>query len=706
MSSREPVERLSLTVAEATARDVGRGSIRLDPHDMKKLGVLDEDVVEVFGQRPTVARALTALGEKPGRGVVQMDGIVRANAGARLDEEVTVCATDAQPARSILLAPLEGARPVAGGQGRTIALLLEGIPVVVGDTVRVDSPTTLKESFSIVKTWPSGPVQIGAATKVRSETEAFAVGDRAALTYEDVGGLKREIMRIREMIELPLEYPEVFDRLGVEPPKGVLLHGPPGTGKTLIARAVAYETSAHFLHIDGPEIMDKYYGASEARLRDVFEDAKLHAPSIIFIDEIDALAPKREEVGGDRQVERRLVAQLLALMDGLETRGKVIVVGATNVPNLIDPALRRPGRFDREVEIDVPERVGRAEVLEIHTRGMPLASDVDLHALAVSTHGFVGADLAALCREAAMCAVRRLMPEIDFAQSDIPYDRLMALEVTAADFMAARGEVEPSALREVFSETPDVTWDDVGGLTEVKQLLREAVQWPLKYRHLFDRAGVPPARGILLHGPSGTGKTLIVKALARESEINFISIKGPQLLSMWAGESERGAREVFRRARQVAPCILFFDEIDALAATRGSEGAAIERVVSQLLTELDGVEDIEGVMVLAATNRLDMVDTALLRAGRFDFRVELPVPDAETRLAILKVHTRHMPLVGDVDLEALAAATDGLVGADIGGVCRRAVMLAIREFLEVEGRPVKELRVGKAHFDAALAASG
>ena len=701
----EPEQSLSRRVAEAAPKDVGRGLARLDPQDLEQLGVSIGDTVEVSGQRTTVARAMPTYAELRGRGVVQIDGILRANTGAGVDEQVTVRPVSVQPARSVLLAPSDGGRAIAGPQARYLAKLLDGIPVVAGDRVRVNLFGTRMQNFSVVQTVPSGPVLIGPSTAVRAEGESQGEV-RAAVTYEDIGGLHREIQRIREMIELPLKYPEVFERLGIEPPKGVLLHGPPGTGKTLIARAVAHETSAHFVHINGPEVIDKWYGSSEARLREIFDEAEKKAPAIIFIDEIDALAPKREEMSGDKQVERRVVAQLLAIMDGLESRGQVIVVAATNIPNTLDPALRRPGRFDREIEIGAPDKAGRAQILEIHSRGMPLAADVDLQRLASVTHGFVGADLAALCREAAMSTLRRFLPEVDFAQANIPYEKLATLEVTGDDFSSALGEVEPSAVREVFIETPDVTWEDVGGLDKVKRLLVETVEWPITQGPLFARAGVRPARGIMLYGAPGTGKTLLAKALAHESEVNFISVKGPQLLSMWVGESERGVREVFRKARQVSPCIIFFDEIDAIAPKRGGgEGAAVERVVSQFLTELDGIEDLKGVVVLGATNRLDMLDPALLRPGRFDFQVELPAPDLPARLTILRVHTRKMPLGPDVDVEALAVLTEGFVGADIEGLCRRAASLAIREFLVQPGREVEEFFVFGRHFERALADS-
>jgi len=697
---------LSLRVAEAPSKDVGRGLVRLDPQDLEQLGVNIGDVLAISGKRPAVARAMPAYVAQRGQDLIQMDGILRANAGAGLDERVTVRRVDVQPARTVVLAPVGELRASSGAaQARYLARLLDGIPVMSGDRVRVNLIGTRAQNFTVAETSPAGAVLITPATTIRV-TSGGAAAERGPIAYEDVGGLRREIRRIREMVELPLRCPEVFERLGIDPPKGVLFHGPPGCGKTLIARAVAHETSAHFLHVNGPEIIDKWYGSSEAQLRSIFEEARRHAPAIIFIDEIDAIAPKREEMSGDRQVERRVVAQLLALMDGLESRGDVIVIAATNIPNTLDPALRRPGRFDREIVIGVPDRDGRREILEIHTRGMPLADDIDMERLATITHGFVGADLAALSREAAMNALRRLLPDIDFGHAEIPYEKLMALEVTMSDFLATLAEVEPSAIREMFTEVPNVGWADVGGLEEVRSLLIEAVEWPLHYGDLFERAGVRPPRGILLHGLPGTGKTLLAKALARESEVNFIAVKGPQLLSMWVGESERGVREVFRKARQVAPCIVFFDEIDALVPRRGVEGGSqvTERVVSQFLSELDGIEELRGVLVLAATNRIDRVDPALLRPGRFDFLVELPLPDHKARLAILKVHTRSMPLADEVDLDSLAATTEGFVGADLEGLCRRAALLAIREFLQGESLQScpDDFRVIERHFSDAL----
>lgn len=714
-----------LRVAEALPKDVGRGLVRLDPQDLERLGVDIGDVVEIAGKRPTVARVMPAYVAQRGQGLIQMDGILRANAGAALDERVTARRVEVQPARTVALTPVEALRTSReAAQARYLARLLDGIPVVPGDRVRVDLFGTRAQTFTVAETTPAGPVLIGPATTIRLTGEG-AGRERGAITYEDIGGLHREIRRIREMIELPLRYPEVFERLGIDPPKGVLLHGPPGCGKTLIARAVAQETSAHFVHINGPEVIDKWYGASEKHLRSIFEEASRRAPAIIFIDEIDAIAPKREEMSGDRQVERRVVAQLLALMDGLESRGNVIVIAATNIPNTLDPALRRPGRFDREIAITVPDKDGRREILEIHTRGMPLRisdfrfpisdselpisdsqSDVDLDRLASITHGFVGADLEALGREAAMSALRRLMPDIDFAQAHIPYEKLMALEVTSSDFMAALAEVEPSAIREVFTEVPDVGWHDIGGLEEIKRLLIETVEWPLQYGSLFAHIHTTPPKGILLHGPPGTGKTLLAKAVARESEANFISVKGPELLTKWVGESERGVREVFRKAKQASPCIVFFDELDALAPRRGagSDSHVTERVVSQLLAEMDGIEELKGVVVLAATNRLDIVDPALLRPGRFEVLMELPVPDREARLAIFRVHTQGKPLAPDVDLAELAERTEGLVGADIEGLCRQAAMMTIREYLEEQGRHGDDLlEISKRHFERALA---
>ncbi len=699
---------LTLRVAEAQAKDVGRGIARIDPQHLEEMGAAIGDIIEVTGKGRTVAKAMPTYMADRGKGLIQVDGILRENAQAGLDEKASVRVVDHQPARTVVLAPLDALKSWPGGRySRYIAHRLEGLPVTAGDRLRLDLFGTRAQDFTVAEVSPKDVVIIQRSTAIKFRGEG-APSLRSMISYEDIGGLHKEVQRIREMIELPLRYPEVFERLGIEPPKGVLLHGPPGCGKTLIARAVTHETSAYLIHINGPEVIHKFYGESEAHLRNIFEDARRQAPAIVFIDEIDAIAPKREEARGDQQVERRVVAQLLALMDGLESRGQVIVIGATNVPNLLEPALRRPGRFDREIAISIPDKDGRREILDIHTRGMPLAEDVDLERLAGITHGFVGADLESLCREAAMITLRRILPDIDFAQASIPYERLLELEVTMDDCLEALKEVEPSAIREVFTEVPDVRWDDIGGLEEVKRLLVETVEWPLKYGKLFQHAKTNPPKGILLYGVPGTGKTLVGKAVAKESEVNFISVKGPALLSKWVGESERGIREVFKKAKQASPCIVFFDEIDALAPQRGAGGGdshVAERVVSQFLTEMDGIEELKGVVVLAATNRLDIVDPALLRAGRFEVLVELPVPDRAARLAIFQVHTRDKPLASDVDLSSLADRTDGIVGSDIEAICRQASMLAIRQFVEKkpEATDYGRFRIAKRHFEEAMA---
>jgi transitional endoplasmic reticulum ATPase len=559
-----------------------------------------------------------------------------------------------------------------------------------------------KQDFRVVDTLPAGPVLLTSQTSITIAGEGKAT--EAKLTYEDIGGLGDQVKRIREMIELPLRFPQVFARLGIEPPKGVLLHGPPGCGKTLIARVIANETDATFLQISGPEIMHKFYGESEAHLRSVFEKARKNVPAIVFLDELDAIAPKREELGGEKQVERRVVGQLLALMDGLEERGQVIVIGATNLPNMLDPALRRPGRFDREIVIPIPNKHGRREILTIHTRGMPLAADVDLERLAFLTHGFVGADLAALTREAAINAIRRLMPCIDFEREVIPAEALLALEVTMDDFLNALREIEPSAIREFFTEIPEIDFSAVGGLEPIKQILIETIKNPLYHPEVYAKAHTRPAKGILLSGEPGTGKTLLARAIAREAEVNFIAVSGPELLSKYIGESERGVREVFKKARQAAPCILLFDEIEAVVPRRGRMmgDQVTERVVSQFLTEMDGIEELKGVMVLASTNRPDLIDPAILRPGRFDFVLELPRPDVKAREAILRVHTQGKPLAKDVSLADLAQETDGLVGADLASICQKASLLAIREFLASQEADLEQFTIAKKHFMEAM----
>jgi len=705
---KQPAEgALRLKVSEALGKDAGRALARMDPADIEALGAEIGDIIEVSGKRSSVCKLMPAYKESRNGAKVQLDGLTRGNAGVALDEIVTVRKVATQPAQKLVLSPTD----VVPGERdmKYIGSLLDGLPVIQGDRIRATLFGSRHTEFIVRETTPKGPVLIAPTTLLTVDVAPVGQENRKAgrptVSYEDIGGLGIVVQKIREMIELPLRHPQIFEKLGIEAPKGVLLHGSPGTGKTLVARAVAHETDAHFISLSGPEIIGKFYGESEAKLRSVFEDAERHAPSIIFIDEIEAIAPKREELGGEKQVERRVVAQLLTLMDGLKSRGKVIVIAATNLPNLLDPALRRPGRFDREIVLPVPDRHGRLQILEIHSRGMPLATDVDLSDLARITHGFVGADLEALCREAAMTCLRRILPDIDLAQSALPYDTLMQLEILREDFLAALREVEPSALREVFVEVPTTTWDDVGGLEEVKTLLQEAIEWPLKYRELLEAVDVKPPKGILLVGPPGCGKTLLAQAAASMSEMNFISVKGPALLSKYVGESESAVREVFRKAKQAAPCLVFFDEIDALVPQRGggsSESHVSERVVGQFLTELDGVEKLTGVLILAATNRPDRIDPALLRPGRFDVQVTIPPPDARERLAVLKVHTRKKRLAKGFSIAELIPRTEGLTGADLAAICQNAALNAVRE--RVQGSPKIEGAVvlQQRHFEAAL----
>ncbi|RLG48162.1 MAG: AAA family ATPase [Thermoproteota archaeon] len=699
-------------VKEAYRRDAGRGIARLDMKVMEELGLTTGDVVEIVGRRGrTVAKVLPAHPRDYGTGIIRIDGHTRRSAGVGVDDVVKIRKAVARRAERITLAPTQPIR-IAGAE-EYLARVLEGRAVTRGDVVAVPVMGGWVE-FVVTSIAPAvDAVVVGPDTRIRVSERPVQPEARTIprVTYEDIGGLKEAIQKIREMVELPLRHPELFERLGVEPPKGVLLYGPPGCGKTLLAKAVANESNAHFISISGPEIMSKWYGESEKRLREIFGEARENAPSIIFIDEIDAIAPKREEVTGE--VERRVVAQLLALMDGLESRGRVIVIAATNRPNAIDPALRRPGRFDREIEIGVPDRQGRLEILQIHTRGVPLADDVDLERLADVTHGFVGADLAALVKEAAMRALRRVLSQerVDLEAPEIPAEVLEKLEVRMEDFLEALKDITPSALREVVVQVPNVRWEDIGGLEEVKRELQMAVEWPLKYPELFSRAGARPPRGILLYGPPGCGKTLLAKAVANESEANFISVKGPEVMSKWVGESERAIREIFRKARQAAPCVVFFDEIDSIAPRRGSglgDSRVTERVISQLLTELSGLEELRKVVVIAATNRPDILDPALLRPGRFDRLIYVPPPDREARLEILRIHTRGMPLADDVNLEELADRTEGYTGADLEALCQTAAMLAIREHLERYPDPEEarakagELVIARRHFEEAL----
>jgi transitional endoplasmic reticulum ATPase len=700
---------ITLKVKEALPKDVGRAIARIDPEDMMTLGIEVGEIIEIEGKRKTPAKVMPCYTEDRGKGIIQIDGISRDNSQIGLDERVKIRKIDYNPAEKIILSPLTLSSSLQGDKDiKYIGSLIEGLPITTGDRVRATFFGARSCDFKVLDTIPEGVVLVRPTTIIRMETKGLGEGRQAKISYEDIGGLDTQIQRIREMIELPLKYPQIFERLGIDAPKGVFLYGPPGTGKTLIARGVANETDAYFTHISGPEIMGKFYGESEARLRSVFEDAQKHAPAIIFIDEIDAIAPKREDMGSEKQVERRVVAQLLSLLDGLESRGQVIVIGATNIPNTIDPALRRPGRFDREISIPIPDRNGRLEIIQIHTRGMPLAKNVSLEKLADITHGFVGADLEALAREAAMACLRKILPKIDFEMEDIPYETLLKLEVKMDDFLEAMKEVEPSAIREVFVEIPDTKWDDVGGLDDIKEKLKEAIEWPLKYSDIFRKANTNPPKGILLYGAPGTGKTLLAKAVANESGVNFISVKGPSLISKYVGESERAIREVFKKARQASPTILFFDEIDSIIPQRSSAGTdahVTERVISQFLTEMDGIEELKGVVVLAATNRLDLVDPAILRSGRFDFLLELPVPDEDTRFEIFKIHTKSKPLDNDVDLKKLAKESENTVGSDIEFICRNASMLAIRDFInkrtEVKDEK-KDIKISMQHFENAL----
>lgn len=703
----------SLRVAEAEQSDVGRKIARVDPEVVRQLELSAGDALEISSvDKKTTVLYWPAREKDRGKGLVRIDGYLRNRLDVGINDSVEIKKVQSKNAQKVTLAPTEPLR-IVGAEGYLKEYLL-GSLLNTGDIF----PLTImgqRVDLVVISTKPSGPVLIEDSTEVTvSEESEKAVqvakdGDVPSISYEDVGGIKNEVSRLREMIELPLRHPELFKRLGVEAPKGVLLHGPPGTGKTLLAKAVAHETNANFYTIGGPEIMSKFYGESEERLREIFKKAEENAPAIIFIDEIDSIAPKREEVSGE--VERRVVAQLLSLMDGMSTRGKVVVIGATNRINAIDPALRRPGRFDREIEIGVPDKEGRLEILQIHTRGMPLEKDVDLGIIASMSHGFVGADLQAVAKEGGIRALRRVLPEIDLNTENIPSDILKKIVVKMDDFLSVIKEIEPSALREVFVEIPDVKWEDIGGLGDVKQELQEAVEWPLKYHGLFVHTDATPPKGILLYGPPGTGKTLMAKAAAHESEANFISIKGPELLSKWVGESEKGVREIFRKARQASPCIVFFDEIDAIAPTRGALGSdshVTERVISQLLTELDGLEVLSDVIIIAATNRPDIIDAALLRPGRFDRLLYVPPPDKEARTQIFKIHTSKKPLADDVNIDTLAAQTEGYTGADIAGLASAAVMLALRQHIEKYKDPKKaeeakgELHMNMKNFEDAM----
>ncbi|HDD59534.1 MAG TPA: AAA family ATPase [Euryarchaeota archaeon] len=688
-----------LKVEAALKDDVGHSKARLSTKARRALNVSPGDIIGIKGKKLTAAVVWRARPEDEGKDIIRIDGLIRKNAQVSIGDKVEVFRADVKNADAVIIAPALKEMPriqFATGIETFIKRALLKRPVHKGDTIFIPGIALQGNTlpFKVLNTSPRGIVQIGIDTKIKVSEEP--VGEETAIsqvTYEDIGGLKEELARVREIIELPLKHPELFERLGIRPPKGVLLYGPPGTGKTLIAKAVANESGATFVSIQGPEIMNKFYGQSEENLRMKFREAEKNPPAIIFIDEIDSIAPKRDEIKGE--VERRVVAQLLTLMDGLEERGKVIVIGATNRVDDLDPALRRPGRFDREIEIGVPDREGREEILKIHTRGMPLSKDVDLKHLAEITHGFVGADLAALVREAAMKALRRYLPNIDL-DKPIPTEILEKMEVTMEDFRSAFREIEPSALREVLVEIPKVSWSDIGGLEEVKQRLREMVEWPLTDPEAFRRLGIRPPKGVLLYGPPGSGKTLLAKAVAHESQANFISIKGPEILSKWVGESEKAIREIFKKARQTAPCILFFDEIDAIAPRRGGgyDARVTERIVNQLLTSMDGIESNDGLIVIGATNRPDILDPALLRAGRFDRLLLVGPPDEKARVEILKIHTKDVPLKG-VDLEGLARRTENFSGADLENLVREAALQALRENPKAKWVTAK-------HFEKAL----
>ena len=684
---------VQLRVADAKQRDVGHGKVRIDNETMQKLIITAGDFIEVHGKRTTVAIAWPAYAEDQGQEIVRMDGLLRRNAGVAINEYITTKKAEVKDSQTIVFAPTDVRLSVDEEFVGFVKRRFMDMPFVEGDMTLLSIFGSAVPLIA-TRTRPHGPVKITESTVVQVMSDPAP--DKKGLpivTYEDIGGLHGEIQRIREMVELPLRHPELFQRLGIEPPKGIFLYGPPGCGKTLVAKAVASESEANFYVISGPEIMSKFYGESEARLREIFQKAQEMAPSIIFIDEMDAIAPKREEVTGE--VERRVVAQLLSLMDGMGARGNIIVIGATNRPNAIDPALRRPGRFDREIEIGVPDKMSRHEILQIHTRAMPLTSDVNLHRLSDICHGYTGADISALCREAAMKALRRYLPEMNLEQERIPSAILEKMEVNLDDFMNAYREITPTAMREVYIEVPSVNWADVGGLTDVKQELQEAVEWPLKKPEAFTRVGIRPPKGILLFGPPGCGKTMLARAVATESEANFISIKGPELFSKWVGESEKAIREVFRKGRTAAPSIVFFDELDSVAPRRGmglGDSSASEHVISQLLTEMDGIESLVNVIVIGASNRPDIIDPAILRPGRFDKLIYVPAPDHATRLQILKIHTRNMPLAQDVDLDQITRQAAGYSGADLEAICREAGLISLRRDIETKTVTIEDVR--------------
>ncbi len=682
-----------LKIDEVPQQHVGRGRAIIDPKIIEDTNWNTGQIIELIYNKKTHVKLWPGSPEEYGSGLIKIDGITRQNIGAGIGDKISIKAVEAVNAEQIILSPTE--KITADGlQDYMIYNYLNHV-FTTGDTIALSTQMGGRVQFVITSTKPSKPVIVTENTIFKLGPMTKAIDSTIPrITYDELGGLKNEVQKIREMVELPMRHPELFEKIGVEAPKGVLLYGPPGTGKTLLAKAVAGETNAHFISISGPEIMGKYYGESEERLREIFKQAEENSPSIIFIDEIDSIAPKRDEVTGE--VEKRIVSQLLALMDGMKSRGKVVVIAATNRPDSIDPALRRPGRFDREIEIGIPDDEGRYDILSIHTRGMPIDEKVDLEQISKTTHGFVGADLEFLSKEAAMRSLRRILPEIDLDEDEISKEILQKIQITSEDFREALKEVRPSALREVQVQVPNVSWDDVGGLTELKEELREAVEWPLKYKEAFDFVNVEAPKGILLHGPPGTGKTLIAKALAKMTESNFISIKGPELLSKWVGESEKGVREIFRKARQVAPCIIFLDEVDALVPRRGSGGSeshVTQNVVSQILTEIDGLEELHNVLIIGATNRLDIVDEALLRPGRFDRIIEVPNPDSKGREQIFKIHTKKKPLADNVSISKLVELTNGFSGAEIAAVANRAATAALKRYVNGKSENIKEIKV-------------
>jgi len=687
------MDKTELKIEEIPQQHVGKGRAIIDPKILEENSWTTGQIIELTYNKKSHVKLWPGATSDYGTGTIKVDGLTRQNIGAGIGDRVSIKAVDAAPAQQITLSPTEKIH--AEGLQEYMAQNYLNHVFTTGDTISLNTQMGSRIQFVVTGTNPPKPVMVTEDTEFKLGSLTKAVDASVPrVTYDDLGGLKTEVQKIREMVELPMRHPEIFEKIGVEAPKGVLLYGPPGTGKTLLAKAVAGETNANFTSLSGPEIMGKYYGESEERIRDIFKQAEENAPSIVFIDEIDSIAPKRDEVSGE--VEKRIVSQLLTLMDGMNSRGKVVVIAATNRPDSIDPALRRPGRFDREIEIGIPDEGGRHDILSIHTRGMPIDDGVDLGRISKITHGFVGADLEVLSKEAAMRSLRRIMPEIDLDQERVSPEVLQKIRITDGDFGDALKEVRPSALREVSVQIPNITWDDVGGLEQLKDELRESTEWPLRHREAFEYAGVRAPKGILLHGPPGTGKTLIAKAVAKMTDSNFISIKGPELLSKWVGESEKGVREVFRKARQAAPCIIFFDEIDAIIPRRGGSGSGThvtENVVSQILTEIDGLEELHGVMIIGATNRLDIIDPALLRPGRFDRIIEVPRPDRPGREHILRIHTKDKPLASDVDLARLAEISEGLSGADLESAANRAALASLRRHVDAGSGDVKGIRI-------------